>query len=110
MNEHTVPQVFCRTVKKHGNRVAMRKKELGLWHDISWNEYYAKAKYVGSALISMGLKKNDCVSIIGDNCPEWVIIDLGIQCAGGVSVDLFHQCLVPGAVCDSGFRFPFLLC
>lgn len=89
MTYETVPQVFINAVKKYTDRVAMRKKDFGLWHDISWNEYYTLAKYVGSALISMGLKKGDCVSIIGDNCPEWVIIDLGIQCAGGVAVGVY---------------------
>ena len=67
----------------------MRKKEFGLWHDISWNEYYRRAKYIGSALISMGLERGDCISIIGDNCPEWVIIDMGVQCAGGVAVGVY---------------------
>ena len=85
----TAPQVFRQAVQRYGDRVAMRKKEDGLWHDISWNEYYTVAKYVGSAVISMGLKKGDCVSIIGDNCPEWVIIDLGIQCTGGVAVGVY---------------------
>lgn len=85
----TVPQVFRQAVQRYGDRVAMRKKEYGLWHDISWDEYYTLAKYVGSAVISMGLKKGECVSIIGDNCPEWVIIDLGIQCAGGVAVGVY---------------------
>ena len=89
MNLDTVPLVFKRTVKKYADRVAMRKKEYGLWHDISWNEYYSRAQYVGSALISVGLQKGDRVSIIGDNCPEWVIIDMGIQCAGGVSVGVY---------------------
>jgi long-chain acyl-CoA synthetase len=89
MTYETVPQVFINAVKKYTDRVAMRKKDFGLWHDITWNEYYRLAKYVGSALISMGLKKGDCVSIIGDNCPEWVIIDLGIQCAGGVAVGVY---------------------
>ncbi len=89
MSLETTPQVFRQAVKKYGDRVAMRKKEYGLWHDISWNEYYTLAKYVGTALISMGLQKGDCVSIIGDNCPEWVIIDLGIQCAGGVAVGVY---------------------
>jgi long-chain acyl-CoA synthetase len=87
--QDTVPQVFKRTVNKYGGRVAMRKKEYGLWHDISWNDYYRLAKCVGSALISMGLEKGDCVSIIGDNCPDWTIIDLGIQCAGGVAVGVY---------------------
>ena len=85
----TVPRLFRETAQKYGDRVALRKKEYGLWHDISWDDYYRRAKYVGSALISMGLEKGDCVSIIGDNCPEWVIIDLGIQCAGGVAVGVY---------------------
>ena len=89
MTNQTVPRLFRETAQKYGDRVALRKKEYGLWHDISWDDYYRQAKYVGSALISMGLEKGDCVSIIGDNCPEWVIIDLGIQCAGGVAVGVY---------------------
>jgi long-chain acyl-CoA synthetase len=89
MELETVPQVFKQTVLKYGDRVAIRKKESGLWHDISWNEYYRLAKHIGSALISIGLKKGDCVSIIGDNCPEWVIIDMGVQCAGSVAVGVY---------------------
>jgi len=85
----TVPRVFKDMVSKHGDRVALRKKEYGLWHDISWNEYYQQACHVGSALLSMGLKKGDGVSIIGDNCPEWVIIDMGIQCSGGVVTGIY---------------------
>lgn len=89
MTAEVVPKVFKQTVEKYGDRVSLRKKEYGLWHDISWNEYYRLAKCVGSALISMGLEKGECVSIIGDNCPEWVIIDLGIQGAGGVAVGVY---------------------
>jgi long-chain acyl-CoA synthetase len=89
MTPETTAQAFKQTVQKYGDRVAMRKKEYGLWHDISWNEYYRRAKYIGSALISMGLERGDCVSIIGDNCPEWVIIDMGVQCAGGVAVGVY---------------------
>jgi len=85
----TIPRIFRDTVKKYGNRVALRKKEYGIWHDISWNEYFNSAGYIGSALISMGLEKGECVSILGDNCTEWVIIDMGVQCAGGVSAGIY---------------------
>jgi long-chain acyl-CoA synthetase len=85
----TAPSIFRDTVRKRGDAVAMRKKEFGLWHDISWNDYYRMAAHVGSALISMGLEKGDCVSIIGDNCPEWVVIDMAAQCAGGVAVGVY---------------------
>ncbi|MFH1488257.1 MAG: AMP-binding protein [Pseudomonadota bacterium] len=87
--EAVVPRVFKNTVQKYGDRTAMRKKEFGLWHDISWNDYYRMATQVGAALISMGLEKGDRASIIGDNCSEWVIIDMGIQCAGGITAGVY---------------------
>jgi len=89
MRVETVPQRFRKTVAKYGDRVAMRKKEYGLWHDITWNQYYQLTKQVATALMSMGLKKGDSVSIIGDNCPEWVTADLAVQCAGGVAVGVY---------------------
>lgn len=89
MEQKTVPEIFKKTAGLRGEKVALRKKELGLWHDISWNEYYRTAAWLGSALLSMGLKKGDRISIMGENCPEWVIIDLGVLCAGGVTVGLY---------------------
>ncbi len=89
MSGQTVPELFQATVKRIGDRTALRKKEFGIWRDISWNDYFTRATYVGTALMAMGLEKGDCVSIIGDNCPEWVIIDMGAQCAGGVSVGVY---------------------
>ncbi|MBU1343854.1 MAG: long-chain fatty acid--CoA ligase [Proteobacteria bacterium] len=85
----TIPQVFGRTVAKNGSRVALRTKDLGLWHDITWKEYHDKVKKVGCALVSMGFEKGDAACIIGDNSVEWVMADLGIQCVGGVSVGVY---------------------
>ncbi len=85
----TVPEVFHYTVNQNGPKVALRTKDLGLWHDISWNEYYDKAKMVGCALVSMGFEKGDSACIIGDNSIEWVFADLGIQCVGGISVGVY---------------------
>ena len=84
----TTPAVFEKTVRAEGEQVAMRYKELGLWHDISWRRYYDTARNIGAALMDMGLEKGMSAAVIGDNCPEWVMIDMGIQCAGGVSVGL----------------------
>ena len=111
MIPEVVPLAFRQRVEKYGDRVAMRKKEYGLWHDISWNEFYRRVKCVGTALISMGLEKGDCVSIIGDNCPEWVIIDLGIQCVGGVAVGVYSTNAWPQVeyvVADSRSGFFFV--
>ena len=37
----------------------------------------------------MGLRPGESVGIIGDNCPEWVLADMAVQCAGGVSVGIY---------------------
>ncbi len=89
LEAETTPRVLLDTVGQFGEKVALRKKEFGLWHDILWADYYRQVRYIGQALITLGLEKGDCVSIIGDNCHQWVMADLGIQCAGGVSVGIY---------------------
>ncbi len=85
----TVPEVFTATVARFGQRVALRTKDRGLWKDISWDEYRAKAEHVGCALMDFGFEKGDKACIIGDNSVEWVFADMGIQCAGGVAVGIY---------------------
>ena len=88
-DSRTVPAVFFKTASDHSNRVALRTKDLGLWKDITWAEYFNQAKYVGCALKELGFEKQDTACIIGDNSIEWVFADLGIQCIGGVSVGIY---------------------
>jgi len=88
-NDYTVPARFKAAVARWRDRVAMRKKDLGLWHDITWNEYDKHVSRVAYGLMAMGLEKGDCASIIGDNSPEWVYADLGIQCCGAATAGVY---------------------
>lgn len=88
-NGKTIPEVFRQTAKRLGDKTALRHKKYGLWHDISWIDYYGKAREVAFALLQLGIKKGDFVAIIGDNCPEWVYIDMGVQMIGGVTVGIY---------------------
>jgi long-chain acyl-CoA synthetase len=88
-SNETVPGQFLKAVEKWGDRVALRKKEYGLWHDIFWNEYHDQVRSVACALSSLGLEKGDTAAIIGDNCPEWVFADLGIQCCGAATTGVY---------------------
>jgi long-chain acyl-CoA synthetase len=85
----TVPAKFKAAVARWGDRVALRKKEYGIWCDITWQEYHEKAMNVACALISMGLEKGQCAAIIGNNCPEWVYAYVGIQCCGAAAVGVY---------------------
>ncbi|MBW2132772.1 MAG: AMP-binding protein [Deltaproteobacteria bacterium] len=86
---HTVPSLFLAAVKRFGGRTAMRYKAYGLWHDISWNAYLQTVKETACGLAAMGLEKGDVAAIIGDNCPEWVFADMGIQCCGAAATGVY---------------------
>ena len=85
----TVPHKFKEAVSRWGASVAMRKKYFGLWHDITWNEYHEHVTAIACALMSMGLGRGDCAAILGDNCPEWVYTDMGIQCCGAAATGVY---------------------
>jgi len=106
----TVPGVFARTVKENPDHTALRYKDLGLWHDISFAGYHERARALGSALAAMGFQKGDKACTIGDNAVEWVVADLGIQCIGGVSVGIYatnawQQVEYVVTHCDARFLF-----
>ena len=110
-NDYTVPAKFKAAVARWGDRVAMRKKEFGLWHDITWNDYDRNVSHVAYGLMSMGLQKGDCASIIGENCPEWIYADIGIQCCGGAAAGVYATNAwqqVEYVVTDSDSKFLFV--
>lgn len=86
---NTVPAVFNRTVDRYAGRVAYRDKALGLWHDTTWAGYHEQVSRVGAALADLGLEARGKAAIIGDNCPQWVVADMGIQAAGGAAVGIY---------------------
>ena len=81
--------MFYNTVQRLGDRVALREKNFGIWEGITWREYGEKVHHVCLALISLGIEKGDCVSIVSENCPEWFYTDLGCQSAGGITVGVY---------------------
>ena len=89
MAEQTIPSLFWKQVGAKSERVALRQKLYGIWRDISWSEYGRKVREVACGLVALGLRKGECVSIIGENRPEWLYSDLGIMAAGGVTVGIY---------------------
>ncbi|MCG8492965.1 MAG: long-chain fatty acid--CoA ligase, partial [Sneathiellales bacterium] len=81
----TTTKLFWKRVKEFDQKVAMREKDLGIWRTITWAEYGEKARSVGLGLVSLGLKRGETVSILSDNNPEWLYMDMGVLGVGGVS-------------------------
>ncbi len=85
----TVPLLFFRRVAEYGNRVALRRKELGRWREITWCQYGRHVRELSSGLAALGLRRGECVCIIAENRPEWLYCDLGIIAAGGMTVGIY---------------------
>ncbi|MBC8466779.1 MAG: AMP-binding protein [Deltaproteobacteria bacterium] len=89
MAQDTVPKLFFHRVEKYKDRVALRKKELGLWNKITWWQYGQRVRQVGMGLVLLGLEPKDRVAIIGDSRPEWLYVDIGNLSVNGVSVGVY---------------------
>jgi len=89
MSGETLLTYFQKNVKDRASRVAIRHKEYGIWRDVTWGQYGEKVRQVAMGLISLGLKKGECVSVISENRPEWVYADFGIMSAGGVTAGIY---------------------
>jgi long-chain acyl-CoA synthetase len=108
--QDTLPRLFRHVVRERGDRVALREKSLGIWRAITWREYGERVRRVGLGLVALGLRPRDVVSVIADNCPEWLYADLGTLCVGGVTNGIYTTDApkqVEYLVNDSGTRFLF---
>ncbi|HOP47102.1 MAG TPA: AMP-binding protein [Desulfobacteraceae bacterium] len=89
MENLTIPKLLRASAHKFGEKVALREKDLGIWQDITWQQYYENAKYSGLGLLSLGLKKGHKVSVLSENNPEWLYADIGAQSVGGIVVGIY---------------------
>ena len=87
--ENTLPGLFLERVKNFGDRIALRRKDLGIWKKITWSSYYDHVKWASMALVSFGLKPKDVVAVLSENREEWLYTLLGCQSAGGICTGVY---------------------
>jgi long-chain acyl-CoA synthetase len=85
----TLPKALVKVAEKIPQRVALRKKEFGIWEDIPWSTYLEKVRYVALGLHALGVRKGDHVAIIGENQPEWLYSALGTMALGAAFVGIY---------------------
>jgi len=92
MASDTFPKLLREKALKWGaNKIAIRKKDYGLWHAVTWAEYYDQVKVFALGLKSLGFERGDHVCVIGNNEPEWVYAELAVQSLGGVAIGIYQD-------------------
>lgn len=89
MEPDTIPKLLFDNYRKHPGEVALREKRYGVWNEFTWKDYFEKVKYFALGLLTLGLKRGDRVSIIGENKPEWFCAELASQAIGGIVVGIY---------------------
>ena len=91
----TLPKLLKQQAEKFGHsKHALREKDYGIWQSFTWQEYYDHVKYFCLGMVSLGLKRDDKVAIIGDNRPEWIYAELSAQCVGAIPVGIYQDSIL----------------
>ena len=85
----TIPQIFWNGVMKRGPLVWMRQKHLGIWRSWNWDETATAVREIAGGLLALEFQPRETAAILSNTVVEWVLADLAILCAGGVSNGIY---------------------
>ena len=54
------------------------------WRPLTWRQYWEQASGFAAGLLALGYATGEAVAIMGNNCPQWVIADVGALLARAV--------------------------
>ena len=85
----SLPHLFLDRVTATPEAVAYLYPEDGGWKPVTWKEAAARVRAIACGLLSLGLAPEDRVGIASNTRIEWILADLGVLCAGGVTATVY---------------------
>lgn len=89
----TYPKLLRLNAREHGNEIALREKDIGLWREFTWNDYQTRVHDFALGMVALGLGRGDVIGIIGDNRPDWVAAEIATHAIGAMSLGLYRDVL-----------------
>ncbi len=89
MAGETIPAIFWNAVRQRGPDVWMRQKKFGLWRSWTWQQVGQAVSEIGHGLIASGFGERETASILSNTTVEWVMCDLAVLSANGVSNGIY---------------------
>lgn len=77
------------SIKKYGDKTAMRYKESGQWKAISYQALGEQIQATAKALLEEGIQEGDMIGVFSPNMPMWAIADFAILSIKAVSVPIY---------------------
>lgn len=85
----SVPDMLRSNAEKFSSRLALKYRKQGVFVTLTYSAYYERALMVARGLLKMQVKPGDRIAILSENRAGWVIADMGILCAGAVTVPIY---------------------
>ena len=85
----TLTAQFWDGVAKRNGAVWLRQKELGIWRSWTWGRTGEIVQEIGNGLLSLGLERGACASILANTKVEWVWCDLAILSCAAVANGIY---------------------
>lgn len=85
----SIPHLFKERVEEKSGEVAFRHKSMGIFQEVSWEQYLEQVRDFCLGLRELGLTEGDRVAIMGEPCAEWLYADLAVLCAGAISFGIY---------------------
>jgi long-chain acyl-CoA synthetase len=85
----TIADLLPLAVERYGDRVAVRFKRDGQWHDVTVGEVGRIAEEIALGLVALGIAPGDRVAILCRTRPEWTYCDFGATETGAVVVPIY---------------------
>ena len=95
ISQATIPSLFLKRVKESPKGIAFRYKNLGIYKEVTWEQYWQQVEDLAFGLLELGLKPGDRVAIMGDPCPEWLYADLAVLCTRGIDYGIYTNSSAP---------------
>src|SRR4029078_2240577 len=83
LSQMTMPQALKYRAETHGERLALREKDFGVWRGTTWRKYFQNARRFAIGLHALGFRAGDRLAVASDDTPEWLYADLAAQMIGG---------------------------
>jgi long-chain acyl-CoA synthetase len=82
-------KLFFDRVEERGEHPFLWAKHEGRFRPLSWRETARQVSELAHGLLALGLKHGERVVLVAENRPKWLIADLAIMAAGGVTVPAY---------------------
>lgn len=84
----TLIDLFETSVGTFGPKTFLLEKHDNKFEPLTYAETRQQALEVGAGLAALGIRPKDKISILAEGCNNWIVSELGIFYAGGISVPL----------------------